>query len=84
MTVKLLSTNTCFVPRNLAAVMRQEDEVHPEQGAMTEQQRQKIWKSVESAYKTGNYPFISFVYAAKVRFYSTVVWVMPLAIQLGD
>ena len=60
MTVKLLSTNTCFVPRDLAAVMRQEDEVHPEQGAMTEQQRQKIWKSVESAYKTGNYPFISF------------------------
>ena len=60
MTVKLLSTNTCFVPRDLAVVMRQEDEVHPEQGAMTEQQRQKIWKSVESAYKTGNYPFISF------------------------
>ncbi|MCU4412753.1 beta-lactamase family protein [Acinetobacter sp. WU_MDCI_Axc73] len=58
--MKLLSTNTCFVPHDLAAVMKQQDEVHPEQGAMTEQQRQKIWKSVEGAYKTGNYPFISF------------------------
>lgn len=58
--MKLLSTNTCFVPHNLISVMRSQDEVNPEQGGMTEQQLQKIWKSVEGAYKTGNYPFIGF------------------------
>ncbi|MBJ9984152.1 serine hydrolase [Acinetobacter sp. S40] len=58
--MKLLSTNTCFVPTDLASVTRSQDEVSPELGGMTEPQLQKIWKSVEGAYKTGNYPFISF------------------------
>ncbi|WP_130803604.1 serine hydrolase domain-containing protein [Acinetobacter ihumii] len=58
--MKLLSTNTCFVPKDLNSVMRRQDEVEAEQGGMTQQQLQKIWHSVETTYKTGNYPLITF------------------------
>jgi CubicO group peptidase (beta-lactamase class C family) len=57
--VKLLSTNTCYVPQDLNQVIRSKDEVAAELGGMTEQQIQKIWGSVEGLYKTGNYPLIT-------------------------
>ena len=58
--MKIFSTNTCYVPHNLNAVSHQQQEVAAELGGMTEQQIQKIWGSIESLYKTGNHPFISF------------------------
>ncbi|OTG84905.1 serine hydrolase domain-containing protein [Acinetobacter sp. ANC 4648] len=58
--MKIFSTNTCYVPKDLSSVMHQQHEVAPELGGMTEQQLQKIWESLESLYKTGNYPLISF------------------------
>ena len=57
--MKLLSTNTCYVPQDLNQVIRSKDEVAAELGGMTEQQIQKIWGSVEGLYKTGNYPLIT-------------------------
>lgn len=57
--MKLLSTNTCWTPSDLASVTQSKQEVSAEQGGMTEQQVQKIWKSVEQLYKTGNSPMIS-------------------------
>ncbi len=58
--VKLFSTNTCYVPKDLSQVTRSLDEVAPELGGMTDQQVSKIWQSIENLYKTGNYPLISF------------------------
>ena len=57
--MKILSTNTCYVPQDLNQVIRSKNEVAAELGGMTEQQIQKIWGSVESLYKTGNYPLIT-------------------------
>lgn len=57
--MKLLSTNTCWTPSDLASVTRSKQEVSAEQGGMTELQVQKIWQSVEQLYKTGNSPMIS-------------------------
>ena len=52
--MKILSTNTCYVPHDLNQVIRSKDEVAAELGGMTEKQIQKIWDSIECLYKTGN------------------------------
>ena len=57
--MKILSTNTCYVPDDLNQVIRSKDEVAAELGGMTEKQIQKIWDSIECLYKTGNYPLIT-------------------------
>ncbi len=58
--MKIFSTNTCPIPDNIEQVIRQKDEVAAEQGGMSDHQIQKIWKSIETLYKTGNYPLITF------------------------
>ena len=58
--MKLLSTNTCHVPKNLSAITRQLNEQPAEAGGMTAKQVSKIWHSIESLYKTGNSPLITF------------------------
>lgn len=58
--MKIFSTNTCPVPDDIGSVIHHKDEVPTEQGGMSERQVQKIWKSIESLYKTGNYPLITF------------------------
>lgn len=57
--MKLLSTNTCTIPKNLASVTVTQHEVAPELAGMSISQRDKIWRSVETLYKTGNYPLIT-------------------------
>ena len=57
--MKILSTNTCYVPDDLNQVIRSKDEVAAELGGLTEKQVQKIWDSVECLYKTGNYHLIT-------------------------
>ena len=57
--MKILSANTCYVPHDLNHVIRSKDEVSATLGGMNDAQIQSIWASVESLYKTGNYPFIS-------------------------
>ncbi len=58
-TVKLFSTNTCYVPKDLNSIIVKSDEAVPELAGMTIQQRNKIWQSVETLYKTGNSPLIT-------------------------
>ena len=53
--MKILSTNTCYVPNDLNQVIRTKNEVAADLGGMTERQIQNIWNSVENLYKTGNY-----------------------------
>lgn len=57
--MKLFSTNTCFVPKDLGSITRSKNEVHPELGGMTAKQVDKIWQSIEHLYQTGNHPLIS-------------------------
>ena len=57
--MKILSANTCYVPHDLNYVIRSKNEVCATLGGMNDAQIQSIWASVESLYKTGNYPFIS-------------------------
>lgn len=57
--MKLFSTNTCYVPQDLSSITQIKDEVAAEQGGMTALQIQKIWKSVENLYQSGNYPLIT-------------------------
>lgn len=57
--VKILSTNTCYVPNDLNQVIRTKNEVAADLGGMTERQIQNIWNSVENLYKTGNYPLVT-------------------------
>ncbi|MDR0236406.1 serine hydrolase domain-containing protein [Acinetobacter sp.] len=57
--MKLFSTNTCFVSKDLGSITNSKNEVHPELGGMTEKQVQKIWQSIENLYQTGNHPLIS-------------------------
>lgn len=57
--MKLFSTNTYYVPKDLSSICNTKNEVSPELGGMTEYQVQKIWHSVEALYKTGNHPLIS-------------------------
>lgn len=58
--MKLFSTNTCSVPKDLNSVTRSSQEEKAELGGMTQNQVDKIWRSVETLYKTGNYPLITF------------------------
>lgn len=57
--MKLFSTNTCFVPKDLGCITSSKNEVHPELGGMTVKQVDKIWQSIEHLYQTGNHPLIS-------------------------
>ncbi|MDR6542224.1 CubicO group peptidase (beta-lactamase class C family) [Acinetobacter bereziniae] len=57
--MKLFSTNTCFVPKDLGSITISKNEVHPELGGMTVKQVDKIWQSIEHLYQTGNHPLIS-------------------------
>lgn len=57
--VKLFSTNTYYVPKDLQSITQSKDEVSPELGGMNEGQIQKIWQSVETLFKSGNHPLIS-------------------------
>lgn len=59
--LKASATNTSLVPDSLAKVttIERAQEVEPETVAMTTQQVNAIWRSVESIYKTGVHPGIS-------------------------
>ncbi len=57
--MKLFSTNTCYVPKDLSTITQSKNEVPAELGGMSEQQVQKIWQSIEHLYCTGNHPLIS-------------------------
>ena len=57
--MKLFSTNTCYVPKDLSSITQRKNEVSPELGGMTQQQIEKIWQSIENLYQTGNHPLIT-------------------------
>lgn len=59
--MKLLSTNTSRIPRNLSAVttIDHDSEVDPALVGMTAAQRDAIWQSVEGLYKTGISPAVT-------------------------
>ena len=57
--MKIFSINTCYVPKDLSAIIHTQDEVSAEAGGMTEKQISHIWQSIENLYKTGNSPLIS-------------------------
>ncbi|WP_173912263.1 serine hydrolase [Acinetobacter sp. Marseille-Q1618] len=57
--MKIFSTNTCYVPKDLNSITQAKDEVNAELGGMSPKQVQTIWRSVEALYKTGNHPLIS-------------------------
>lgn len=57
--VKIFSTNTCHVPKDLTSIIQSKHEVAAELGGMNSKQVNKIWHSIESLYKTGNHPLIS-------------------------
>ncbi len=57
--VKIFSSNTCYVPKDLSAITDIQHEVSAEEGGMTVKQVETIWRSVEDLYKTGNSPLIS-------------------------
>lgn len=59
--MKLLSTNTCKVPRDLASVTSYDParEVDPRQVGLHEEQKQSIWRAVEGLYATGISPAVS-------------------------
>ena len=57
--MKLFSTNTCYVPKDLNSIRQSKNEVSPEQGGMTQQNIDQIWHSVETLYRSGNHPLIS-------------------------
>ena len=58
-TVKLLSSNTSKIPKDLNSVTTSRHEQSAELGGMTKAQVDKIWHSVEQFYKTGNSPMVS-------------------------
>ncbi len=57
--MKLFSTNTCYVPKDLSSITQRKNEVSPELGGMNQQQVEKIWQSIENLYQTGNHPLIT-------------------------
>ncbi|MEG8241675.1 hypothetical protein MKS77_01270 [Acinetobacter baumannii] len=67
--MKIFSTNTCPVPNDLESVIHHKDEVPAELGGMSEQQVQKIWKSIESLYKTETIRSLLFAYVDRGKFY---------------
>jgi CubicO group peptidase (beta-lactamase class C family) len=60
--VKLLSTNTCFTPKDLAEVTQfnPADEADFAAIGMSTEQKQAIWSAVESFYRTGISPALTF------------------------
>jgi CubicO group peptidase (beta-lactamase class C family) len=60
--VKLLSTNTCRVPADLASIttIAHAQEIAPELAGFRPGQAERIWQSVEDLYKTGFSPAITF------------------------
>jgi CubicO group peptidase (beta-lactamase class C family) len=60
--VKLLSTNTCFTPKDLAEVTQfnPADEADFAAIGMSTKQKQAIWSAVESFYRTGISPALTF------------------------
>ncbi len=60
--MKLLSTNTCQVPRDLATVTTFDpaQELDPVEAGMTPAQRDAIWSAVEGLYQTGISPAVTF------------------------
>jgi hypothetical protein len=54
--VKLFSTNTCYVPKDLSSITQRKNEVSPELGGMTQQQIEKIWQSIENRIKQATIP----------------------------
>lgn len=60
--VKLLSTNTCRVPRDLAGVTSYDPaaEADPQAAGLDEARKQRIWRAVEGLYATGISPAITF------------------------
>ncbi|WP_111858148.1 serine hydrolase domain-containing protein [Acinetobacter sp. CFCC 10889] len=57
--MKIFSTNTCHVPKDLTSIIQSKHEVAAELGGMNSKQVNKIWHSIESLYRTGNHPLIS-------------------------
>ena len=57
--MKILSTNTYAVAKDLSSVTDRGVEQPAESVQMTGKQVEKIWSSVENLYKTGNHPMIS-------------------------
>lgn len=66
--MKILSANTCYVPHDLNHVIRSKNEVSATLGGMNDAQIQSIWASVESLYKTGNYPSSASVYVVRDKY----------------
>lgn len=60
--MKLLSTNTCFTPKDLAEVTQfnPADEADFAAIGMSTEQKQAIWSAVESFYRTGISPALTF------------------------
>lgn len=60
--MKLLSTNTCFTPKDLAEVTQfnPADEADFAAIGMSTKQKQAIWSAVESFYRTGISPALTF------------------------
>lgn len=60
--MKLLSSNTCAVPKDLASVTSFDAarEVDPRAVGLHEEQKQSIWKAVEGLYATGISPAVTF------------------------
>lgn len=60
--MKLLSTNTCQIPRDLASVtgIARETENAPEMAGLSAASVERIWNSVEGLYRTGVYPALTF------------------------
>ena len=57
--MKILSTNTFTVPKDLSVITDYGVEQPAEMGGMSVKQIDKIWSAVQNLYKTGNHPMIS-------------------------
>lgn len=65
--MKLLSSNTFKVQKDLGAITDIQLEQPHDAGEMTQQQVERIWTAVESLYRSGNHPQISFCLRRKGR-----------------
>lgn len=58
--MKIFSTNTIHVPKDLGAItVRAENEGPAAAGGMTDKQVGRIWRAIEHLYQTGNHPMVS-------------------------
>lgn len=60
LSMKIFSTNTIAVPKDLASITDIAPEAAAQAGGMSAGQVQRIWSAVEQLYRTGNHPQISF------------------------